>query len=61
WSGNQGPRADLTPLIIQFIMKMERSLGKKRPYLLRRVQSLAADFDTLSCGPAQVKPNLSHG
>ena len=42
-------------LTIKFIIRLERRLtAGQRSYLLKRIESLAADFDKLSCDPKDV-------
>jgi hypothetical protein len=42
-------------LTIKFIIRLERQLtAEQRSYLLKRIKSLAADFDKLSCDPKDV-------
>ena len=44
---------DNTEVTFELLMKMERSLNStQRAYLLKRLRSLAADFEILSCDPA---------
>jgi hypothetical protein len=46
-----------TDLTFKLLMKIDRSLNTtQRTYLLKHIGSLAADFDKLSCDPAQIKP-----
>jgi hypothetical protein len=46
-----------TDVTFKLIMKIDRSLTPtQRTYLLKRIGSLAADFEKLSCDPVQVKP-----
>jgi hypothetical protein len=46
-----------TDLTFKLLMKIEQSLSTtQRAYLLQQIFSLAADFDKLSCDPAQIKP-----
>jgi hypothetical protein len=45
-----------TDVTIKFLVKIERSLtATQRAYLVDRIESLAADFDKLSCDPTKVK------
>jgi hypothetical protein len=38
-------------------MKIDRSLNNtQRAYLLKQIDTLAADFEKLSCDPVQIKP-----
>lgn len=42
---------------IRFLMTVDRLLtAKQRAHLLNRIESLAADFDKLSCDPTKVRP-----
>jgi len=48
-----------TDVTFKLIMKIDRSLNKtQRAYLLKRIGTLAADFEKLSCDPARIKPKL---
>jgi len=45
-----------TDLTLKLLIKIDRSLNAtQRTYLLKRIGSMAADFDKLSCDPVQVK------
>jgi len=45
-----------TDLTLKLFIKIDRSLtATQRTYLLKRIRSMAADFDKLSCDPVQVK------
>jgi hypothetical protein len=45
-----------TDLTLKLFIKIDRSLNTtQRAYLLKRIDSMAADFDKLSCDPVQVK------
>jgi hypothetical protein len=40
---------------IQFVIQLNQTLGRQqRSYLLNRIESLAADFEKLSCDPKEV-------
>jgi hypothetical protein len=44
-----------TDLTLKLFIKIDRSLtATQRTYLLKRIRSMAADFDKLSCDPVQV-------
>ena len=46
-----------TDLTFKLLMKIDRSLTRtQRAYLLKRIGSLAADFEKLSCDPVRIKP-----
>jgi hypothetical protein len=46
-----------TEVTYRLLMKMDRSLNPaQRAYLLKRIGSLAADFEKLSCDPIRIKP-----
>ena len=46
-----------TEVTFKLLMKIDRSLNpSQRAYLLKRIDSLAADFEKLSCDPALIKP-----
>ena len=46
-----------TEATFRLLMKIDRSLNPtQRAYLLKRIDSLAADFEKLSCDPALIKP-----
>jgi hypothetical protein len=46
-----------TEVIFKLLIKIDRSLNPtQRAYLLKRIDSLAADFEKLSCDPALIKP-----
>jgi gas vesicle protein len=45
-----------TEVTFRLLMKIDRSLNPtQRAYLLKRIESLAADFEKLSCDPAPIK------
>jgi hypothetical protein len=45
-----------TEVTFRLLMKIDQSLNPtQRAYLLKRIESLAADFDKLSCDPARIK------
>ncbi|MGD8212894.1 MAG: DUF6279 family lipoprotein [Desulfobacterales bacterium] len=45
-----------TEVTFRLLMKIDRSLNPtQRAYLLKRIESLAADFEKLSCDPARIK------
>ena len=47
-----------TDVTFKLIMKIDRSLNNtQRAYLLKHIDTLAADFEKLSCDPVQIKPN----
>ena len=42
-------------MTIRFIIRLDRLITpQQRSYLLKRIESLAADFDKLSCDPKDV-------
>ena len=46
-----------TDLTFKLLMKIEQSFSTtQRAYLLQQIDSLAADFDKLSCDPVQIRP-----
>jgi hypothetical protein len=46
-----------TEVTFRLLMKIDRSLNPtQRAYLLKRMSSLAADFERLSCDPVRIKP-----
>jgi hypothetical protein len=46
-----------TEVTFRLLMKIDRSLNPtQRAYLLKRIGSLAADFEKLSCDPVRIKP-----
>ena len=46
-----------TDVTFKLIMKIDRSLNNtQRAYLLKHIDTLAADFEKLSCDPARIKP-----
>jgi hypothetical protein len=46
-----------TDVTFKLIMKIDRSLDPtQRAYLLKHIDTLAADFEKLSCDPVQIKP-----
>jgi hypothetical protein len=46
-----------TEVTFKLFMKIDRSLDPtQRAYLLKRIGSLAADFEKLSCDPVRIKP-----
>jgi hypothetical protein len=46
-----------TDVTFKLIMKIDRSLNNtQRAYLLKHIDTLAADFEKLSCDPVQIKP-----
>ena len=48
-----------TDLTFKLLMKTDRSLTPtQRAYLLKRIGSLAAYFEELSCDPVRIKPKL---
>jgi hypothetical protein len=48
-----------TDLTFKLFMKIESSLSStQRTYLMKRIRSLAADFEKLSCNPDQIKPKI---
>ena len=48
-----------TAVTIKLLVQLNQPLTEKqRPYLLDRIESLAADFDTLSCDP-ETLPKLN--
>jgi hypothetical protein len=45
----------LSAITIRLIMRLDRLLtAGQRGYLLKRIESLAADFDKLSCDPKAI-------
>ena len=49
-----------TNVTIRFLMRMDQLLTDiQRGYLVNRLESLATDFDNLSCGPTKVSPKGS--
>ena len=50
-----------TRITINFLVRLDRMLTEdQRAHLLKRIESLAADFDTLSCDPAALpKPAIN--
>jgi len=51
-----------TEVTFKLIMKIDGSLNPtQRVYLLKRIESLAADLDKLSCDPVRIKPKQSNG
>lgn len=48
-----------TDLTLKLLIKIDRSLNAtQRTYLLKRIGSMAADFDKLSCDPVQITPSV---
>jgi len=46
-----------TDVTFKLIMKIDRSLNNtQRAYLLKHINTLAADFEKLSCDPVRIKP-----
>jgi hypothetical protein len=46
-----------TEVTFKLLMKIDRSLNPtQREYLMKRIGSLAADFEKLSCDPVRIKP-----
>lgn len=51
-----------TDVTLKLFVKIDRSLDTtQRTYLLKRIGSLAADFDKLSCDPVQIKSTRNEG
>jgi hypothetical protein len=51
-----------TDLTLQLFIKIDRSLNTtQRTYLLKRIGSMAADFDKLSCDPVRIKSKRNEG
>jgi len=51
-----------TDLALQLFIKIDRSLNTtQRTYLLKRIGSMAADFDKLSCDPVRIKSKRNEG
>lgn len=48
-----------TDLTLKLFIRIDRSLNNtQRTYLLKRIRSMAADFDKLSCDPAWINPSV---
>ena len=51
-----------TDVTLKLFIKIDRSLDTtQRTYLLKRIGSMAADFDKLSCDPVQIKSKRNEG
>ena len=47
-----------TEVTFKLLMKIDRSLNPtQRAYLLKRIGSMASDFEKLSCDPVRIKPS----
>ncbi len=48
-----------TDLTLKLFIRIDRSIDTiQRTYLLKRIRSMAADFDKLSCDPARINPSV---
>jgi hypothetical protein len=48
-----------TDLTLKLFIRIDRSLNNtQRTYLLKRIRSMATDFDKLSCDPAWINPSV---